>query len=80
MKKAFGEAASKSLKRRIAQLKSATYIEDLTGGTGKWHSLTGRGEHVFAGVVTANWRIVVSFTTPKSGSTEALVESIEDYH
>lgn len=80
MRKRFGDAVANTLRRRIVQLKAASAMSDVLGGTGKWHSLTGRGDNVYAGNLSPNWRIVVQFTLPKKGPDSVYVVTVEDYH
>ena len=78
MNKAFtSPEVRKALPRRIKELESATYRQDVLDGLGKWHPLTGRGELVYAAHLGKNWRIVAQFDTRGDG---VLVVAVEDYH
>lgn len=79
MRRSYSDACCKGIQRRIKQLQSASQLADLTSSVGKWHSLAGRGPLVYAAHLTANYRLVVQFTT-LNGVTSATVLSIEDYH
>lgn len=80
MQKRYGESVANTLRRRITQLKAASVMSDVLSGTGKWHSLTGRGDNVYAGNLSPNWRIVVQFVQPKQGPESVYVVAVEDYH
>lgn len=80
MQKRYAQPISSALKRRIKQLESALTISDLLEGLGKWHALTNKGTLVYAGNLSANWRIVVQFGNSDEGLVEAVVLEIIDYH
>lgn len=78
MSKAFGQTICKSLRRRMAELKSASRVQDLLDGTGKWHWLT--GDDVLSASLSANWRIIVRPSEKDNDCTVVCVESVKDYH
>lgn len=80
MQKRYALPIASAIKRRIKQLESAVTIDDLVQGPGKWHTLTNRGTLVYAGRLSANWRIVVQFRNADGGVIEAHVLEIIDYH
>lgn len=80
MQKRYAQPIVSALKRRIKQVESAVTISDLTEGLGKWHALTNKGTLVYAGNLSANWRIVVQFRNADEGHLVALVLEIIDYH
>jgi plasmid maintenance system killer protein len=80
MKKRYARPIASALKRRIKQLESAVTIGDLLEGLGKWRPLTNKGVLVYAGNLSANWRIVVQFRTSDMDIVGAVVLEIIDYH
>ena len=80
MQKRHAQPEANGIKRRIKQLESAVSIDDLVQSTGKWHTLKNRGTSVYAGNLSANWRIVVQFRQTVGGLVEATVLEITDYH
>lgn len=78
MNKAFDQTICKSLRRRMGELKSATKVQDLLDGPGKWHWLT--SDEVVAANLSANWRIIVRPSEKDNDCTVVRVESIKDYH
>jgi plasmid maintenance system killer protein len=79
MQKAYSAIIGSALKRRIKELESAASIEDVLAGLGKWHSLTARGDCVYGGHLTANYRVIVQFRATGTHIV-AWVLSVEDYH
>lgn len=68
---------AKKLQMRLHQLRSASHLDDLFAGTGKWHRLSGERTGQIASSLTANWRLIVE---PVGDQVSILVVEIVDYH
>lgn len=78
------EDVAKKLKLRINALRTAERIGDLTtiDPLGNWHSLTGDLDGLWAGKLSANFRLLIrpeDAEDPKTAVTVTAIK-IDDYH
>ncbi|MFL0575889.1 type II toxin-antitoxin system RelE/ParE family toxin [Brevibacterium luteolum] len=78
MKKRLGADVAKTLKRRIAELRYATELEDLRYGTGRWEELRGDRAGTWSARLTANWRLIIR--PEQRASITVVIIEIVDYH
>lgn len=76
MQRAYGLVVSKQLKRRIAELRAASRVDDLFEGVGKWEYLTADRAGEISARVSANYRLII-----RADDDECVVIiDIVDYH
>lgn len=82
MQKAYPEQWQSKLRLRIKELEIANDLEELQAGPGKWHPLKGNLTPMWAGSVSANYRILITPAADGDGIevSEVTVERISDYH
>lgn len=75
--KALGKEMADKLHARVKQVESASLIQDLLAGVGKWEGLSANRSGTYSAHLTANYRIIVSFSDDE---TECEFLEIVDYH
>jgi proteic killer suppression protein len=78
MRREVGVPVAKTLRRRIAELRAASTLDDLLLGVGKWERLHGDRAGQWSSRLSANWRLIVEQTA--DDGTAARVVGLEDYH
>lgn len=78
MVRKIGADLAKSLRRRIAELRSARVMADVLDGRGRWEQMTADRAGTWSARLSANWRLVVRSDGPDADV--AVVIRLEDYH
>ena len=78
MRREVGADVAKALKKRLAELRSASVIKEVLTGPGRWETLQEDPGRRWSARLSANWRLIVESDGPDAAS--ALVLRLEDPH